>query len=217
MVRHGRLLHRCRGLTRFSGRRLSEHLWRDKDKCGDSSPKAQNDNQKRLGGQIRGFFLPQPASSHPSEQVRWGPRCWPGTPFAPLRMTTLIYFESRKTPAQTKMAANQRRRSTFSLRNSLAAKALPRKVREALAGAASESSTLDRVKSSEKKLSAMDSTPSRNMGLETTARTAPARPARARIRSRSPMRRMAPAVSTSPATAVAATVRMVAQVSKGPA
>src|ERR1035437_3898871 len=125
---------------------------------------------------MRGSFLPQPASSHPSEQVRWGPRCWPGTPFAPLRMTTLIYFESRKTPAQTKMAANQRRRSTFSLRNSLAAKALPRKVRDALAGAASESSTLDSVKSSEKKLSAMDSTPSRNMGLEMTARTAPARP-----------------------------------------
>jgi hypothetical protein len=52
MVRHGRLLHRVRGLTRF----LEAHLWRSKR-------------------QIRGFFLPQPAS-------------WLGTPFAPLRMTT---------------------------------------------------------------------------------------------------------------------------------
>jgi len=53
---------------------------------------------------------------------------------------------------------------TFSFRKSLAAKALPRKVSDALAGAASESSTFDRVKSSEKKLAAMDTRRTETLG-----------------------------------------------------
>ena len=117
---------------------------------------------------------------------------------------------------QTKMAAIQRRRSTFSLRKNLAAAALPMKVNEALAGAASETSTLLRVKRRVKKLSAMERTPTRNMLLPVTALMAPRMPERARMPSRSPMRRMAPAVRTSPAMAVAATATMVVQVSRGP-
>jgi hypothetical protein len=39
-------------------------------------------------GKYGGFLLPQPASSHPSEQVHRGSRSWPGTPFAALRMTS---------------------------------------------------------------------------------------------------------------------------------
>src|SRR5579871_4388732 len=70
---------------------------------------------------------------------------------------------------QTKIAANHRRRSTFSCRKNFAANALPINVSEALAGAASETSTCDSVSSNVKKLSAIQSTPSRNIGLETTA------------------------------------------------
>ena len=89
------------------------------------------------------------------------------------------------------------------------------KVSDALAGAASETSTLLRVKRREKKLRAIARTPRRNIPLPVTALMAPRRPDFSRMISRSPMRRMAPAVRTSPAMAVAATVMMVAQVSMG--
>ena len=94
----------------------------------------------------------------------------------------------------------------------MAAKAFPIKVSEALAGAASETSMCERVKRRVKNESAIERTPRRNMGDEMTARIAPPRPEWARMRSRSPIFRMAPAVRTSPATAVAATARIVAQV-----
>src|ERR1017187_603739 len=128
------------------------------------------------------------------------------------RSPEALYFDNRKTPAQTNSAASQRRRSTFSLRNSFAAKAFPRNVSDALAGAASETSTFDSVKSRAKKLNAIDSKPNRNIGLETTARVPPPTPHFARAWAGSPMGRMPPAVSTSPATAVAATVTMVTHV-----
>ena len=59
-----------------------------------------------------------------------------------------------------------------------------------------------------KKLSAMQSAPMRNMGLESTARMAPGMPLWARMMSRSPRLRMAAAMRHSPAMARAATVAM---------
>jgi len=84
----------------------------------------------------------------------------------------------------------------------LGGEGIPRKVSDALAGAASESSTFERVKSSEKKLAAIDSTPQQKHGARCDSADRPAESDFARMRSRSPMRRMAPAVNTSPATAV---------------
>src|ERR1035437_4679708 len=47
---------------------------------GNDKQKGKNRNKANAGVSPLRAFSPQPASSHPSEQVHWGPRSWPGTP-----------------------------------------------------------------------------------------------------------------------------------------
>src|ERR1700722_1947488 len=84
------------------------------------------------------------------------------------------------TPMQTRMAAVQRRRSTFSFRKIFAAMALVTSVSEAEAGATRLRFRWLRAKSSEKKASAKKPTPQKKSGQVTTARIAPLRPEWAR-------------------------------------
>src|ERR1035441_2962396 len=100
---------------------------------------------------------------------------------------------------QTRMAAVQRRRSTFSLRKTLPEIALVTGVSEADAGATRLRLRWFKAKSSEKKANARKHTPAKNSGQVRTARMAPFMQEWARISSRSPMDFMAAAVSTSPA------------------
>ena len=100
---------------------------------------------------------------------------------------------------QMRAAADQRRRSTFSLRKNLAAMELVMTVSEAAAGPTSERLRWLRAKSSEKKARARKKTPAKKSGQVRTARMAPERPEWARISSRSPIDFIAAAVRTSPA------------------
>src|ERR1017187_12717 len=99
---------------------------------------------------------------------------------------------------QTRTAAVQRRRSTFSFRNILPAIALVTNVSEADAGATRLRLRWFSASRREKKASARKLTPAKKSGQVMTARIAPLRPEWARMSSRSPMDFMAAAVRTSP-------------------
>src|SRR5271165_5462400 len=99
---------------------------------------------------------------------------------------------------QTKAAAVQRRRSTFSFKKNLPAIALVTKVSDADAGATRLRLRWLSAKSKAKKARARKLTPAKKSGLVRTARMAPLRPEWARMSSRSPMDFMAAAVRTSP-------------------
>src|SRR5450631_575853 len=103
-----------------------------------------------------------------------------------------------------------RRRSSGSCRKNFAATALLTNVRDADAGATRLTLALLTANSSEKKLSAMQITPTTKRTLPTTARIAPSRPDFAFTTSRSPILRMAEAVSTSPAVAVSTMAAIIA-------
>src|ERR1039458_7559403 len=99
---------------------------------------------------------------------------------------------------QTRMAAVQRRRSTFSFRKILPAMALVTRVSDAEAGATRLRLRWFKAKSNEKKARARKLTPAKKSGQVRMARMAPFMPEWARISSRSPTDFMAAAVSTSP-------------------
>ena len=111
---------------------------------------------------------------------------------------TRTYPANRKTPAATKTAAVQRRRSTFSCRNSLAAKAFATKVRDAEAGPTMLTSPHERAKSRLKKLRAMKAMPSIRDGVRSTRRMVCPRPLCLRSAPRSPTCFMARARRQSP-------------------
>src|SRR5271165_6269471 len=110
---------------------------------------------------------------------------------------------------QTKAAAVQRRRSTFSFKKNLPAIALVTKVSDADAGATRLRLRWLSAKRSEKKARARKLTPAKKSGLVRTARMAPFRPEWARMSSRSPMDFIAAAVRTSPVVEARTTVAII--------
>src|ERR1035441_5866093 len=117
---------------------------------------------------------------------------------------------------QTRTAAVQRRRSTFSLRKNLPAMALVTRVSEADAGATRLRLRWFKASSSEKKARARQLTPAKKSGQVRTARMAPLRPEWARISSRSPTDFIAAAVRTSPAVEQRTTAAIMAAAVQNP-
>src|SRR5579872_562249 len=130
------------------------------------------------------------------------------TPQTKMPVSAACYQVSRTTPQQTRMVATQRRRSTFSCRKYLAAKALATNVRAADAGPTRLRSAQESPTRLLKNAIAMKKTPAKSTQLEMTRAITETSPWRRRRSPRSPMRRMASATRTSPAAAAATVTRM---------